>query len=67
MFNRADDISRAGIGFSSLGIVRNKGMDVYNYNLKPKYGDVIGIGITKSDYRVWFTYNGQLLNEPTSS
>ncbi len=40
---------------------------MYNYELNLGYGDCIGIGVTKEDQRVWFTYNGVLLNEPTSA
>lgn len=65
-FNTSRDIGSAAIGFSSLGNIQNNGILVYNYELNAGYGDVIGIGITKEDQRVWFTYNGVLLNEPTS-
>jgi hypothetical protein len=66
-FDRKKDIGSVAIGFSSFGRIKNNGILVYNYLLSGNYGDCIGIGITKEYMRVWFTYNGVLLNEPTGA
>lgn len=61
-FDRKKDIGTVAVGFSSLGRIKNNGILVDNYLLPGNYGDCIGIGLTKEDKRVWFTYNGVLMN-----
>lgn len=37
---------------------------MFNFKWELEFGDVIGIGITEKEKRVWISKNGKLLNPP---
>lgn len=62
-------VGSAGVSLSTSGQVVADGQNVFNYNWKLDYGDVIGLGITKehskfNERRAWISKNGILLNSP---
>lgn len=37
----------------------------YDYKLKCNFGQTLGIGMRLKDTRIWLSYNGKFLNEPS--